>query len=79
MTVLKPTDDFDWKLVVWGAPDDTVAENCSYCGEPLGEDEMPLIMWNKAGWTVQFCENCQRKYWGLECLDDDGDDYETPE
>lgn len=53
-------------LVSWGAPDETRTEICSYCAEPLCDHEVPLIFWNRDGWCAEFCENCQRKWWGME-------------
>jgi hypothetical protein len=67
---LSPTPDFDWLLVEWRGPKQTAATSCSYCREPLGDDEddgyeIPLMLWNKDGWGARFCINCQRRYWGF--------------
>lgn len=76
MTGLSPTPDFDWLLVEWRGPRQTVATACSYCREPLGDPddddhEIPLILWNEAGWAARFCIKCQRRYWGLQAIEDD--------
>jgi hypothetical protein len=66
MTGISPTRDFDWLAVSWGGPDEVVTGECSYCDAPLGEEEMPLILWNDAGWAARFCTVCQQRYWGLK-------------
>jgi hypothetical protein len=75
---LAPTSDFDWLLVEWRGPKQTVARSCSYCRESLGDPEdegyqIPLMLWNEDGWAARFCVSCQRKYWGFRCLGDDND------
>lgn len=62
---LHPTAEFDWLAVSWGGPDEVVARECSYCDTPLRAQEMPLILWNAAGWAARFCTGCQVKYWGF--------------
>lgn len=44
--LLQPNPGFNWMLVQWSGPDEVMADECSYCGEPIGEDEVPLRMWN---------------------------------
>jgi hypothetical protein len=39
---------------------------CSYCSAAIGKDEVPLIMWKNDGHAAQFCDDCMRKWWGLE-------------
>jgi hypothetical protein len=51
---LSPTPDFDWLLVEWRGPKQTAATSCSYCREPLGDDEddgyeIPLMLWTAFG------------------------------
>lgn len=69
---LRPIGDFDWTAVSWGGPHERVALTCSYCDAVLGEDEMPLMFWNRDGWAAQFCEACQQTYWGLTYPDNEG-------
>lgn len=81
---LTPTAGFNWAQVAWGAPDEVRRENCSYCDSPLGEDEMPLILWRKGdGWCAEFCTTCQSRWWGFQSFGDDPrdtlDDGVTPE
>jgi len=64
---LRPLPGFDWMLVSWGGPR---AEACSYCEAPLADGGVPLILWNEDGWCARFCDDCQRKWWGLESCDD---------
>jgi uncharacterized protein with PIN domain len=72
MSTLKPKPGFDWSRVNWGGPDQRRTDRCSYCDklfpDPYDddvEDFVPLIMWNKDGWAAEFCEDCQREWWGL--------------
>jgi len=52
--------------VGWGAPDQERTTTCSYCDAVLSEEEMPLILGNAEGWVAEFCEACQRTWWGLQ-------------
>ncbi len=74
MTALSPLPGFDWSRVRWGGPRDPVTEVCSYCGTPFGEDEAALRLFSKAGAACAFCVACQRRWWGLESCEDEGDD-----
>jgi hypothetical protein len=65
VTTLKPRAGFNWTQVSWGGPDERRTDKCSYCDAPLTEDEVPLILWNNDGWAAEFCEACQRRWWGL--------------
>jgi hypothetical protein len=65
-----PLPGFDWTRVQWGAPDARRTEICSYCGDELAEDSVPLIIWNKDGWCAEFCDHCQATWWG--CSWDEG-------
>ena len=29
---LEPNPSFDWSRVLWGAPNATISDDCSYCG-----------------------------------------------
>lgn len=62
---IEPRRDFDWKRVTWGAPDAPVSETCSYCGQTIPEDHVPLRIWNDEGWTAQFCDPCMTQHWGF--------------
>lgn len=66
---LSPRNGFDWLLVQWGAPDQRRSQTCCYCEAPMGNDEIPLTLWNDMGWAAEFCEACQRKYWGIGYLE----------
>jgi hypothetical protein len=72
MTTLKPRPGFDWTRVNWGGPNQIRTDRCSYCDklfpDPYGDgdsDFVPLILWNGEGWAAEFCDDCQRKWWGL--------------
>ena len=68
---LEPRPGFNWTAVSWGGPDEPPSDKCSYCGDELPEDSVPLMMWNKDGWAAQFCDTCQVRWWGLESADCD--------
>jgi hypothetical protein len=61
---LEPKPDFDWSKLTWGRPDSPPSALCSYCSAALPEDSGPLILWNKDGGAVRFCEKCMVKWWG---------------
>jgi len=46
---------------------------CSYCSAVIPEDDVPLIMWNAEGWTVRFCKQCRKTWWGFEEFDEEFD------
>jgi hypothetical protein len=73
MAVLAPKAGFDWKKLTWGRPDSLPSVLCSYCSASIGEDDVPLILWNKEGWTVRFCDVCQERWWGLQSFKDEPD------
>ena len=62
---LEPNPSFDWSRVLWGAPNATISDDCSYCEACIPEDAVPLRLWNEAGWGAQFCDACMTKYWGF--------------
>jgi hypothetical protein len=79
MTGLAPKPGFEWMAVNWGGPDEPRTKHCSYCGDPLPDDEedagfIPLILWNAAGWCAEFCDKCQWEWWGVERHDDPADE-----
>jgi hypothetical protein len=67
---LKPKGGFDWSKVTWGRPDSPVSVLCSYCSASIGEDAVPLIMWTPEHYAAQFCEKCQRKWFGMTGFDE---------
>jgi hypothetical protein len=71
---LTPRPGFNPLLIRWGGPDEFVDENCSYCDQPIGEEEVPLRMWNEQHWTAQFCEHCMEVWFGMHSALEDGDD-----
>jgi len=62
---LAPRLGFDWSKINWGEPDAPPSALCSLCSSGIDEDEVPLMMWSRDGHAAQFCEACQRKWWGL--------------
>jgi len=62
---IEPLPGFDWSKVKWGGPNERISEHCSYCGEQLGLDDVPLMMWSEAGACAQFCDACMVRYWGF--------------
>jgi hypothetical protein len=70
---------FDWTLVNWGGPDEPRTEHCSYCGDALGEESVPLILWNAGGWCAEFCDHCQAAWWGMQTFDEPGEPRLEPE
>ncbi len=74
-------DGFNWMAVSWGGPDEPRTGTCSYCDAELRDGGMPLVLWNAEGWCAEFCEACQRKWWGLQCesYDDGREDGDIPD
>jgi hypothetical protein len=68
---LKPSAGFDWSHVTWGRPDSPRSVLCSYCSASLGDESVPLVMWKDDGHAAQFCDACQRKWFGLESFDNE--------
>jgi hypothetical protein len=64
--MLKPAEGFDWNKLTWGRPDSPPSALCSYCSASIGEEQLPLVIANPDGWTVRFCEDCMRRWWGLQ-------------
>jgi hypothetical protein len=65
VTELKPLEPFDWSRVTWGRPDSVPSVLCSYCSASIGEDEVPLMIWNSKGYCAKFCDKCMALKWGL--------------
>ncbi len=77
-SVISPKPGFDWNLVQWGGPNEPRTEHCSYCGNPLPDDDedhgfMPLILWNSEGWCAEFCDDCQAQWWGVQRIPEEDD------
>jgi hypothetical protein len=49
---------FDWSRITWGRPDSPPTVVCSSCSAALSENDVPLILWNKAGYSARFCPRC---------------------
>lgn len=67
---LEPKEGFDWDRLTWGRPDSFVSVLCSYCSASIGDDDLPLRLWRADGSAVQFCDDCQRRWWGMESYDE---------
>ena len=61
---LMPAPGFNWLQVGWGGPDEIRTSKCSYCDQPLAEEIVPLLVMREDGWVAEFCEACQRRWWG---------------
>ena len=66
MAIFAVWPGFDWLKVRWGGPNDRRTEVCSYCGATLGEDEVPLILWDRRDNCAEFCERCSARYFEAE-------------
>lgn len=64
--LLKPKPGFNPEKLTWGRPDSPVSVLCSYCSASIGEDEIPLRLWNDKGFAIQFCARCMKEWWGME-------------
>jgi hypothetical protein len=62
---IKPAEGFDWDRVTWGKPDEMPSEFCSYCSTEIPEDSVPLTLFTDDGHAARFCDNCQRRWWGM--------------
>ena len=80
-----PQPGFDWGAVNWVAPDQPLiaagedAERCSYCGDAIPEESVPLRLWNKTGWGAVFCDHCQIAWWGLHGYEEPAEPRHEPE
>ena len=70
MPSIAPRPGFNWAQVNWGGPDEPRTEHCSYCGDVIHEESVPLILWNAEGWCAEFCDHCQATWWGVESFDE---------
>lgn len=71
---LKPLPGFQWDRIAWGQPDSPRSAVCSYCFTAINDGDVPLILWTEDGHLAQFCDECQRRWWGVEGFDDDDTD-----
>ena len=82
---IRPNPGFDPARINWLGPDqrliaeDAESEVCSYCGDAIPEDAVPLRMWNKAGWGAVFCEHCQTVWFGMRSYDEPPEPQREPE
>lgn len=56
-------EGFDWSRVRWAGAYEPPPDHCSYCDEPLPQDDddfMPLMFWKEAGSCASFCDQCQK-------------------
>jgi hypothetical protein len=63
MASIPPKPGFNWSAIAWGGPDEPASDHCSYCGDEIPEDSVPLILWNAAGWCTPFCDHCRTVWW----------------
>jgi hypothetical protein len=73
---LQPKAGFDWMKVNWGGPEEPVSDDCSYCGDAIPEESVPLRLWNAEGWAAVFCDHCSAAWFGLQSFDGPDDDDE---
>lgn len=82
---IRPNPGFDPARINWLAPDQPlIAENeeherCSYCGDAIPEESVPLRMWNQAGWGAVFCDHCQTVWFGMQSFDEPPEPQHEPE
>jgi hypothetical protein len=62
MTHLRFREGFDQTLLQWGAPDESVSNECSVCDAPILEDDCPLRMWRSDGWALVLCDDCVAEF-----------------
>lgn len=60
---LSPRPGFDWIKIRWRMRQ---ADDCSYCGGVLREEDVPLVLYRDNGTAAEFCIDCQRTWWGME-------------
>jgi hypothetical protein len=66
MTHIPPRKGFDWDHVAWSGPRSPAPALCSYCSAGIPEESIPLMLFKLDGACAKFCDNCQRKWWGIE-------------
>jgi hypothetical protein len=50
------------RKLVWSRPDSGIAPFCSVCMAHIGDDDVPVMIWNEKGGCAQFCEPCAQTY-----------------
>jgi hypothetical protein len=73
MTTLAPKAGFDWKRVTWGRPDSVVSPLCSYCSASFRDADVPLMLFTNDGHAAKFCDACQKRWFGLDFAEEEGD------
>jgi hypothetical protein len=85
MARLEPRPGFDWSRVNWLGPDQPMiadgedCEGCSYCGDAIAEDRVPLRLFNELGWGAEFCAHSEATWWGIQSFDDSVEPRDEPE
>ena len=49
MASIAPKPGFNWSAIAWGGPDEPASDHCSYCGDEIPEDSVPLILVERRG------------------------------
>ena len=62
---LQALPGFHWEQVRWRGPEETVAEQCSYCDAELSDDSIPLMLFKQDGSAARFCDECQERWFGI--------------
>ena len=57
-----------------GGPDEPRTEHCSYCGDGLDPESVPLILWRRDGWVAEFCDPLPGRVVGIQTFPDPPDD-----
>lgn len=79
MSTIRPRPGFDPSKLNWGAPDQPQSDDCSYCGDAIPDDAVPLRMWNAEGWAVVFCDTCTETWFGMQGFEDPVEPRPEPE
>lgn len=45
-------------VLTWSRPDSVIAPFCSVCFKHIPDDDVQMMMWDKQGACVQFCDDC---------------------
>jgi hypothetical protein len=82
---IRPNPGFDPARINWLGPDQPLIaegeehERCSYCGDAIAADSVPLRMRNQAGWGAVFCDHCQTVWFGMQSFDEPPEPQHEPE
>lgn len=71
---MRPKPGFNPAMLTWEGPNEPPGETCSYCGDAIPEDAVPLVMFREDGWTVRFCDHCQATWFGIETFAEPAED-----